>query len=173
MIGTRCRQPLSLQCCLWWCAGNTEHIHKLPRTWHSAKGWSTLLLMMYFISNDADQFLMSFSLFPCLHWTAAGPPEWSVAGVQRVCVCKINTWRKGYCDSSCLVFLKHFLYSWHFLQPKRSTHSLERSFVDEKFQGGAKFEAQEQKNCMRVWWRGCLMPQFDFLSCIMSHGLEV
>lgn len=62
--GTRCQQPLSLQCCLWWCAGDTEHIHNLPRSWHSARGWSILLLMMYFISSDADQFQMSFCPFP-------------------------------------------------------------------------------------------------------------
>lgn len=143
MMGTRCWQPLSLQCCLWWCVGNTEHIHKLPCGWHSARGWSTLPLMMYLISSDADQFQTSFSPFPHLHWHAAVPPEWSVAGLQCECVCKINTWRKGYCGSSCMVFLKHFLYSW---QPKRTTHSLERNFVDEKFYRGDKILFRGEQN---------------------------
>lgn len=141
--GTRCQQPLSLQCCLWWCAGDTEHTHKLPRSWHSARGWSTLLLMMYLISSDADQFQMSFCPFPHLQWNAAGPPVWSVAGLQ--CVCKINTCRKGHCESTCTVFLKHFLCSWHFLQTKWSTYTLGRSFVDEKFQKEQNFRLGTEK----------------------------
>lgn len=170
MIGTRCWQPLSLQCCLWWCAGNAEHIHKLPRGWRSARGWSTPLLMMYFISNDADQFQASFSPFPHLHWTAAGPPEWSVAGLQCVCVCvrvKQTPGGRVTVTPAPLPILLAF-------SAAKEKHSFPgKKLCRWEIPGGANFESQGQKNCMRVWWRGCPVLQIDFLSCVISRGLEV